>query len=68
MSEYVFIDKNKQPDEKSLIEKLEQSFNHWQSIQEYVEESYDNINNEWKFYGKNYGWQLKTFLKKIILF
>ena len=68
MSEVTFNDKNKKPDNKILDDKIGNNFKYWEEIKKHVKEKYDNISEEWKFYGKNYGWQLKTFLKKRNLF
>jgi len=68
MSEVIFNDKNKKPGNKILTDKIRKNFNYWEEIKKHVKEKYDNISEEWKFYGKNYGWQLKTFLKKRNLF
>lgn len=68
MPEVVFDDKTQTPDENLLSEKLGPSFQFWQEIRTLVRDNYDNIIEEWKFYGQKYGWQLKTFLKKRNLF
>lgn len=68
MADCIFNDKDMRPTEKLLLEKIGESFKYWTSIQNHVESNYENIHVDWKFYGKNYGWQLKTFLKKRNLF
>ena len=68
MSEILFDDKNFIPDDKALAEKLGSTYNYWVEIQDFVKEKYEDTTEEWKFYGKKYGWQLKTFLKKRNLF
>ncbi|MFC1725293.1 DUF3788 family protein [candidate division KSB1 bacterium] len=68
MSDVVFDDKNLKPDDKTLAEKLGTSYNFRIEIKDHVKEQYDHTTEEWKFYGKKYGWQLKTFLKKRNLF
>jgi len=67
MTDIVFNDKNQQPDDTLLAEKLGPSFSHWKRLRDHVREEYDT-REEWKFYGQKYGWQLKTFLKKRNLF
>ena len=68
MSEVILNDKNKKPGNKILADKIGKNFNYWEDIRKHVKEKYENISEEWKFYGKNYGWQLKIFLKKRNLF
>ncbi len=68
MTEIVFNDKTQKPDEQLLSENLGDSFKVWQDITSHVKDAYDNITEEWKFYGQKYGWQLKTYLKKRNLF
>lgn len=68
MSEAAFNDKSQKPDAALLSEKLGDSFPIWQQITVHVKATYDNISEEWKFYGQKHGWQLKTFMKKRNLF
>lgn len=68
MSEPCFNDKNTVPNDSLLDEKLGTTIKYWQEIQEYAQKFVGNTTEEWKFYGKKYGWQLKTFLKKRNLF
>jgi hypothetical protein len=68
MSEIIFNDKNKQPNNEIISNKIGAVFQCWLEIKKYVEERRENTTEDWKFYGKNYGWQLKTLLKKRNLF
>lgn len=68
MSEFVFNDKEIQPTKNLLAEKIGINFKYWTEIKKLVKSNYYNTHEEWKFYGKKYGWQLKTFLKKCNLF
>ncbi len=68
MSEIIFNDKNNIPDDNLLAEQIGDAFEYWGEVKKYVEEKYGSTIDEWKFYGKNYGWQLKTLLKKRNLF
>ena len=68
MSEIIFTDKANHPSAKQLADALGKNYKHWQTIKDYVNKNYGPITDEWKFYGKNYGWQLKTLLKKRNLF
>ena len=68
MSDYIFVDKNIKPDDKLLSEKIGKNFPYWTEIKEHVNEKYGSTTDDWKFYGKNYGWQLKTLIKKRNLF
>jgi len=68
MSEVVFNDKNTMPDNDLLIQKLGDTYLYWLEIKKHVNELVGDTTDEWKYYGKKYGWQLKTLLKKRNLF
>lgn len=68
MSASIFTDKSKQPDKKMLLEALGSTYQIWEEINTHLKSVYGELNREWKFYGKNYGWQLKTLQKKRNLF
>jgi hypothetical protein len=68
MSDVIFNDKNTQPTDQALAEKLGATFHYWQEIKQYTTELVGDTKDEWKFYGRKYGWQLKTLLKKRNLF
>jgi hypothetical protein len=68
MLEILFGDKAIKPNDNLLSEKIGKNFKYWVEIQKHVKSNYENTINEWKFYGKNYGWQLKTLHKKRNLF
>ena len=68
MSEVVFDDKNKKPGDKDLERVLGRNFRLWNQIDEYVKAKFGDTIADWKYYGKNYGWQIKTLLKKRNLF
>lgn len=68
MSEPIFLDKSKQPQEKDLKQTLGTSFNYWQDIKDFIKNDIGETSEEWKFYMKSTGWQLKTLLKKRNLF
>ena len=68
MSEAVLNNKLITPDEKLLAKTIGTNLEYWKNILKHVNNEYENITEEWKFYGKKYGWQLKTFLKKRNLF
>lgn len=68
MAEILFNDKTKKPDDKSLNLKLGKNYTYWQEIKNYVKGKIGETTPEWKYYGKNYGWQLKTLFKKRNLF
>lgn len=68
MSEIIYNDKDKKPDDDLLSDNLGTVYQYWQEIKKVTEEVCESTTEEWKFYGKNYGWQLKTLLKKRNLF
>ena len=64
MSEIVFNDKNNKPDDDLVAEKIGASFKYLKELKKHIKEKYGITNEEWKFYGQKYGWQLKILLKK----
>ena len=59
-----FVEKDKQPTGKSLAEALGGSY---ESFVELVRLT-DSLIQDWKFYSPKYGWSLKVFQKKKVLF
>jgi hypothetical protein len=68
MPEIIFNDKNKKPDDSLLAKKIGTNYKYLKELKEQINEKYGVTTEEWKFYGKKYGWQLKTLLKKRNLF
>lgn len=68
MNEPVLNDKASQPDDDLLARTLDRSYAALQALRKHIRETYGETSEEWKFYGRKYGWQLKTFLKKRNLF
>jgi hypothetical protein len=68
MSAISFHDKKVKPNDNLLAEKTGDTYKYWLEIKEHIKEKCGETTEEWKFYGKNYGWQLKTFYKKRNLF
>jgi hypothetical protein len=68
MSANVFIDKLAKPDDQALVRALGKTYPLWAEIEEHVATAYGASTEEWKYYGPNYGWTLKTLRKKRNLF
>lgn len=68
MSEPIFLDKSKSPDEKDLKQVLGPAAILWVNLKDYIKNEFGDTMEEWKFYMKKVGWQLKTLLKKRNLF
>ena len=68
MSDVIFDDKVVKPDDTLLAKNMGSGYNLWKEIKNFVTKKYGNTTDDWKFYGKKYGWQLKTLLKKRNLF
>jgi hypothetical protein len=64
----IFTDKSQQPNNQMLSGALGETYQVWEGIQKHLQSVYGELIQEWKFYGKNYGWQLKTLRKKRNLF
>lgn len=68
MSASIFIDKNQQPNDQMLSGVLGGTSQILEEIKKHLKSVYGELIHEWRFYGKNYGWQLKTLRKKRNLF
>lgn len=68
MSENVFMEKELQPDEAQIKEKLRSTYPLLLEIRDFVKKNIGETKEEWKYYGAKYGWTMKTFLKKRNLF
>ena len=68
MPEPIFLDKSKQPTEAELKLTLGDSFKLWLDVKSFIKSDIGDTIEEWKFYMKAVGWQLKTLLKKRNLF
>ena len=64
----VFLENSKQPTENDLQHTLGSTFNLWQIIKDFIKSEIGDTTEDWKFYMKSSGWQLKTLLKKRNLF
>jgi hypothetical protein len=64
----VLDDKSKRPDDHDLSEVLGETKQLWDQLKTYVKETYPDIIEDWKHYGKSSGWTMKLLKKKRNLF
>jgi hypothetical protein len=64
----VFTDKSKAPGDHDLAEALGEAKQLWDQLKTHVKETYPNIIEDWKHYGKSSGWTMKLLKKKRNLF
>jgi hypothetical protein len=64
----IFLDKSKQPAATDLQHTLGSTFSLWKNIKDFIKTEIGDTTEDWKFYMKSSGWQLKTLLKKRNLF
>lgn len=64
MDASIFDSKLIKPDDSVLRHELGKSKEYFDSICEYIESEYRDLNPEWKYYSKKSGWILKLFNKK----
>jgi hypothetical protein len=64
----VFTDKSKLPGDHDLAEALGETKQLWDQLKTYVKETYPDIIEDWKHYGKSSGWTMKLLKKKRNLF
>lgn len=60
----VFADKNTVPTGEMLAPVLGATFQFWNEIRTYLTTEFADLGEDWKCYGKKYGWQLKMLKKK----
>jgi len=68
MTTSIFDDKEKKPTPQRLARVLGESNGLWKEIKKHLKAEYGELIEDWKYYGKNYGWTLKTLRKKRNLF
>ena len=68
MTENKFLEKEPIPNDDLLKKTIGLTFKHLEDIRTNIREHYGETTEEWKYYGKKYGWTLKTLLKKRNLF
>ena len=68
MEEKISWEKDHEPQESDIKNALKSTYTYLQEIREYIKENIGETREEWKYYGKKHGWELKTFLKKRNLF
>ena len=64
MSKNVFLSKEVKPTEELIKENLLDTYSQLEEIRNFVDDTFGEIMEEWKNYGKTIGWHLK----KIALF
>ena len=60
----VFDDKAHAPDDAALAAMLGRTKRHWDAVVAHGLDAADGVTEEWKFYGKKHGWQLKLLHKR----
>lgn len=68
MEDRLFLDKQIMPNDQMISEALGKTYKYWKEVRKSLDNEYDNLIEEWKYYGKNYGWGMKLLLKKRNLF
>jgi len=64
MAVSIFEDKSIMPDDNMVADVLAGSYPLWIGLQDFVNENYPNVKDEWKHYGKSSGWVCKLLSKK----
>ena len=68
MTEKAFLDKAIEPDDHSLLELLGDTGRYWDKIKQYLNDTYEDITEIWKYYYEKSGWFLQVRRKKRTLF
>jgi hypothetical protein len=64
MTEPVFPEKSKMPDDKALAGALGKRWKLYKKMSRYLEDDFGDIRKEWKFYMKKTGWTLRILQEK----
>ena len=68
MSLSIFSEKAHMPDNQQLSMFLGAAKTHFETIRQHIAKTCKNVNEEWKFYGKEAGWTLAVICDKRRLF
>ena len=68
MSDVIFNDKMRQPNNRKLATTLGPAFKYWIQIKNQLETAHGELVEEWKFYNEKSGWTLKLLHQKRNLF
>jgi hypothetical protein len=68
MTDNVFLDKKKKPDNILIKQALGEAYPVWDYFLTQLNNDYKFLHEEWKFYGSKYGWGMKMLMKKRNLF
>jgi len=61
-------DGSRTPDDALLRAMLGKTMPLWEDLRQRMAEAYPSVREEWKFYGRKYGWSMKMLLGKRNLF
>ncbi|MCL1917748.1 MAG: DUF3788 domain-containing protein [Peptococcaceae bacterium] len=64
MAVSILVDKSVVPDSGMVAAVLADSYPLWDELVTHVNETYPNVTEEWKHYGKAFGWTFKLISKK----
>ena len=62
------LDKTTEPDERKVVELLDDTALLWVNLKTFLTENVGSVKEEWKFYGQKSGWTMKILLGKRNLF
>ena len=68
MDPNAFNDKTVEPNDIILGDVLGPTAEVWQALKTHINDEYDDIHEQWKFYYQKYGWILQVMRKKRTLF
>lgn len=68
MVDTCFSDPDTEPDDRILAEALGKSYPVLECLRKHIRETHGETEEDWRFYGRKNGWQMKTLRKKRNLF
>ena len=64
MAVSILNDKSALPDDNMVAAVLSDAYSFWDNLVSHVKEEYPSVSEEWKHYGKAFGWTFKLLSKK----
>ena len=68
MNDNIFLEKEPVPTDELIKKAIGNPFQQLLELRKFIKENVGPTTEEWKYYGKKYGYNLKTFLKRRNLF
>ena len=68
MEQLVLINENEQPTEEIIFSHIGRTKKHWKLLFEFIDQTYPELNQEWRYYKDGKSWLMKVTKKKKTIF